>query len=375
MTKIPREPATTHGDNAPNVSRATAAGTARYAKSSAPSFAADFFRPFVSGLCVSSIGLGTDLGDCTVEDDDGYAGTAYQALASGINVLDTAINYRCQRSERTLGAALARALKAHVVARDGVVVCTKGGYIPLDDTPPATREDYQAYVQREYFATGLARAEDVVAGGHCIAPSFLRAQIDRSRANLGLDTIDVYYVHNPEQQLDAITPDELAQRLRAAFEMLEEQCADGRIGAYGCATWNGLRVPPGTRGHLGLETLLAAARDVAGQRHHFAVVQAPINLACAEAVRAKTQPLGNHTVPLLQAAADLGVAVVASAALFQGKLTSDLPATVREALPGLATDAQRAIAFVRSLPWVATALVGTRSLHHLEENLSAARRR
>ncbi|HEY7879019.1 MAG TPA: aldo/keto reductase [Gemmatimonadaceae bacterium] len=356
-------------------SRATAGGTAQYAARLAPRFAADFFRPFPPHLHVSSIGLGTYLGECTANDDEGYATTAYHALASGINLLDTAINYRCQRSERAIGRALSRAVGENVVTREEVVVCTKGGYIPLDDTPPATRDDYLAYVDRDFFATGLARPDEVVAGAHCIAPSFLGAQISRSRANLGLDTIDVYYVHNPEQQLDAIAPDLLAQRLRAAFALLEERCAHGEIGTYGCATWNGLRVPPGSRGHLSLAELIAAAHDVAGDQHHFSVVQLPINIGFTDAVRSPTQQLGRHTVPLLQAAAELDVSVVASAALLQGKLTHHLPPAVHQAVPGFDTDAQRAIAFVRSLPMVASALVGTKSRQHLEENLGAARRR
>jgi aryl-alcohol dehydrogenase-like predicted oxidoreductase len=56
----------------------------------------------------------------------------------------------------------------------------------------------------------------------------------------------------------------------------------------------------------------------------------------------------------------------------QSKLAQDLPPAVREALPHLATDAQRAIAFVRGMPGVTTALVGMRELSHVAENLGAA---
>jgi aryl-alcohol dehydrogenase-like predicted oxidoreductase len=52
----------------------------------------------------------------------GYAAAIVAAVQSGINVIDSAINYRLQRSERNVGAAL------HVVAnkgflRDEIVVC------------------------------------------------------------------------------------------------------------------------------------------------------------------------------------------------------------------------------------------------------------
>jgi aryl-alcohol dehydrogenase-like predicted oxidoreductase len=65
--------------------------------------------------------------------------------------------------------------------------------------------------------------------------------------------------------------------------------------------------------------------------------------------------------------------VVASATLLQAKLASRLPQQMREALPGLSTDAQRAIAFVRGLPVITSALVGMRSAGHVRENLGAAR--
>jgi aryl-alcohol dehydrogenase-like predicted oxidoreductase len=78
-------------------------------------------------------------------------------------------------------------------------------------------------------------------------------------------------------------------------------------------------------------------------------------------------------VPVLDAARDLGLSVMASATLMQSQLAANLPAAVRELFPSLATDAQRAVAFVRSLPGVTTALVGMKQRAHVEENLGAAR--
>jgi aryl-alcohol dehydrogenase-like predicted oxidoreductase len=353
---------------------ATATGTARFRTRVAAKLASDFLRPLApSGVLVSSIGLGSYLGECDDADDIRYADTAHHAIATGINLLDSAINYRCQRSERAFGKALSRAVRMETAARDELVVCTKGGYIPLDGTQPAKREEYQEYVRREYLEPGIMRAEDIVAGGHCLTPEFLANQIARSRTNLGVETIDLYYVHNPEQQLDVIDEPELERRIRAAFEMLEARCAAGEIGAYGCATWGGLRTAPGEQGHLSLAMLVNCARDAGGADHHFQAVQLPINLALSEAVRAPTQRIDDRTLTLLEAASELGVSVIASATLLQSKLASRLPQQMREALPGLSTDAQRAIAFVRGLPVVSSALVGMRSAGHVRENLGAAR--
>jgi aryl-alcohol dehydrogenase-like predicted oxidoreductase len=354
--------------------RATAAGTARYGARAASKLAPDFLRPLSpNGVLVSSIGLGNYLGECDEADDIRYADTAHHAIATGINLLDSAINYRCQRSERAFGKALSRAVRMETAARDELVVCTKGGYIPLDGTQPATREEYLQYVKREYIDPGIVRAEEIVAGGHCLAPAFLADQIARSRANLGVETIDLYYLHNPEQQLDAVDEAELERRIRAAFELLEARCAAGEIGGYGCATWNGLRTPPGERGHLNLAMLVRTAREIAGAGHHFLAVQLPVNLALNEAIRTQTQRIDDRPLTLLEAASELGVSVIASATLLQAKLASKLPQQMREALPGLSTDAQRAIAFVRGLPVITSALVGMRSAGHVRENLGAAR--
>jgi aryl-alcohol dehydrogenase-like predicted oxidoreductase len=351
----------------------SADGTQRYRSRFAAHVASDFFRTLDSDLIASSIGIGTYLGECDDADDARYAQTVREALRQGINVVDSAINYRCQRSERSIGLALREAIAAGEVNRDEVIICTKGGYLPLDGTPPASRSEYKEYIRREFIAPGLIEASELVADGHCFAPAFLDHQIDRSRENLGVRTIDVYYLHNPEQQLDTLPPSEAAHRLRRAFELLEQRVAAGDIARYGCATWQGFRLEPGARGHLNLFDLVTMAEEVGGADHHFRVVQLPINLAMTEGFRANTQCLpGDRWVPLVTAAAELGVSVVASAALMQSRLATGLPAQVRDTFPHLTTDAARAIGFVRSLPGISTALVGMKSVQHLEQNLEAA---
>jgi aryl-alcohol dehydrogenase-like predicted oxidoreductase len=352
------------------VGRATAKGTARHAERYAKRRGEEFHRPLDRMLRVSAIGIGTYLGECDDGDDSRYEAVTRAALERGVNVVDSAISYRCQRSERVVGRAARAAIAGDLIARDEVVMCTKGGYIPLDAHTPASREEYHAFLESEYFANGIVSPDDVIADAHSIAPGFLADQLRRSRENLGFETVDVYYVHNPEQQLDVIKPSELLDRLREAFAMLEGRCDAGDIARYGCATWNGFRAARGTRGHLELAEVIAAAHDVGGPDHRCRVVQLPINLAMPEAVRLPTQRVRGREMPFLHAAAELGVSVVASASLLQARLATGLPPQVREALPGFSTDAQRALSFVTSLP-VSTALVGMRSIAHLDENLAA----
>jgi aryl-alcohol dehydrogenase-like predicted oxidoreductase len=351
---------------------ASSEGTQRFAHRWAQKFASDFFRQTETSLTMSSLALGTYLGESDAATDAQYAASIRHAVDNGINVIDTAINYRCQRSERVIGSVLAELLASGGVRRDELVLCTKAGYVPLDGDPPASREAYDAYLRREYFDPGILRPKDLVGGGHAITPTFLTDQLDRSLRNMRVDSIDYFYVHNPEQQLSAVSVAELKTRLRDAFALLEDKVSSGVIGAYGCATWSGLRLPAGSQGHLSLFDLDDVAREVAGDTHHFRVVQLPINLTMSEAVRVSTQRnRRGRLVHVIDAASELGIDLVVSAPLLQGQLTRDLPTSVRELFAG-ETDAQRALAFVRALP-VVTAAVGMKSVAHVDENLDSVR--
>jgi aryl-alcohol dehydrogenase-like predicted oxidoreductase len=343
---------------------ATREGTAAYARRLAGVAAPGHFRGALD-LTVSSIGLGTYLGREDDATDLSYREAIETAVAGGVNVLDTAVSYRLQRSERALGQAL-EALAGRGFPRDQVVVSSKAGYVPAADA--------EAYFQREIVASGLARSEDLVAGCHCLAPGYLRHQLGTSLRNLGLRTVDVYYLHNPEQQLDEVSPDVFLPRVRAAFEVLEQAVAAGQIGVYGAATWNGFRVRPGRPDWLSLETLVQMAQEVAGNAHHFKMVQLPFNLAMPEALIAPTQTLGRTPVSLLTAARELGVNVTTSASIMQGRLARGLPPQAKAAVEGLQTDGQRALQISRSAPGLTTALVGMSRATHARENLGVLAR-
>jgi aryl-alcohol dehydrogenase-like predicted oxidoreductase len=352
--------------------QATRAGTARYRDRFSTEFVADHFRDSSFAGYMSSIGIGTYLGDTTDEDDASYITAIQHAVGSGINVIDTALNYRAQRSERSVGTAIRRAIESGAIQRDEIVVCSKAGYVPLDGTPPATREEYREYVEREFLDKQIVIREELVGGGHSLAPRFLRYCLAKSRQNLGLRTIDTYYLHNPEQQARAVGAETVYARIEGAFGVFEEAAERGEIGVYGCATWNALRTPRDAVDHLSLDRLIAIARGIAGDSHHFRALQLPINLAMPEAIRQHTQTINGNQASTIDAAEALGLTVVASATLLQATLASGLPPEIEQHYPG-ASDAQRAIRFVRSIPGVTTALVGMRSTAHVDENLGAAK--
>jgi aryl-alcohol dehydrogenase-like predicted oxidoreductase len=299
--------------------------------------------------------MGTYLGNLDPSTDQAYTEAAVAALRGGINFIDTSLNYRHQRSERSLGAAFRKLLEAGEVARDEFVVCTKAGYLVPGAIPAGKLAD-----------------EDIVSGVHAMAPAFLADQLGRSRENLGLETIDVFYLHNPESQFEAAGADEVYRRIGQAFEELEKQAEAGRIRFYGTATWTGLRTRDASAEGLSVVRLAGIAHGIAGDNHRFRFIQLPFNLAMTEGAATEREPWNGGRATTFEAAAKLGITVAASASMLQGRLSRDLPPQVAAALPGLATDGQRAIQFARSAAGVTTALVGMSRAAHVVENLRVA---
>lgn len=352
---------------------ATAGGTARFHDRFTSLRDAGHFRraehvPGAGELWLSSIGLGTYLGEPDDAADQTYTEAIETALASGVNVLDTAINYRHQRSERNIGEALRQSINAGRLQRDEVLVCTKAGYLSFDGNLPA---DPRGYFRSEYVEPGILDPKEVAGGMHCMTPPYLENQIERSRRNLNLETIDVFYVHNPESQLAEISREIFQRRLKDAFSLLEKQVHAGKLQYYGLATWGALRVAEGSRDYINLFEVERLARDVGGDDHHFRFVQLPFNLAMPEAFGLINQGDGRAKMSLLSAASRLGIAVMGSATLYQGKLIHGLPEIVGRIL-GLRNDAENAIQFSRSAPGLATSLIGMGHKEHVAPNLRPA---
>ncbi|HXX44960.1 MAG TPA: aldo/keto reductase [Candidatus Acidoferrales bacterium] len=344
--------------------RATPQGTLRYAARFQGRAAAGHFREAAGGLHFSSIGIGTYLGEPDAETDKSYFDSVIAAVEGGINLIDSAINYRLQRSERSVGEAL-KALIAKGYSREEIVLCTKAGFLTPDGSMPADAEEY---FSREFMARGIFRPEDVAAGCHCMTPRYLADQLERSLANLGVECIDVFYLHNPETQLDEIPPAEFRERVADAFQFLESAVAAGKIAAYGLATWNAFREDSNKKGYLSLAAMEEIAREAGGTNHHFRFVQLPLNLAMPEALLRPNQIVTGKTMAMVQAARALGITLVTSAALLQGQLTKDLPPYIGAAL-GFKSNSLQALQFARSAPGVTTALVGMSRVEHVRANL------
>jgi len=306
-------------------------------------------------VALSPIGIGTYLGNADEATDVSYTNAVVRAVQLGVNVIDTAANYRFQRSERSIGRALQILTTQHGVARQDLVICTKGGYLPFDGTPPRSQSQLLEYVNETFVKPGIASFDDIVGGSHCMTPAYLQNQLEQSLRNMGLEYLDVYYIHNPESQLAYISRTEFLERLMRAFERLEQNREQGKLANYGVATWNGFRVAPNSGGHHSLVKIVETAREIGGDDHGFRFIQLPFNLAMSEAGTLANETLNGEAMPVLEAAERLGVTVIASASLLQGRI-----------------DPQTAIQFANSAPGITTALIGMSRVEHVEENLKRA---
>ena len=349
---------------------ATSSGTWGYRDRFGDRFGRTYFRRFGPGV-VSSVGAGTYLGEPTRAVDDRYRAALAAALDAGVNLVDTASNYRCGRSERVVGEALREA----DVDRESVVLASKAGFLPFDGERP---DDPGRYVRETFVDAGVVDPADLVRGSHCIAPGFLDAMLDRTLEAIGVESLDCYYVHNPETQLAAHDRATVYDRIERAFETLERRRAAGDLRAYGVAAWEAFRVPPDRDEYLDLAEVLAraeaAAATVDADDHGLRAVQLPFNVRMADAftVEAHGDAPDDGRASALEFCRREGLSVFASASLGQGELARPgaIPGDVDGRLAG-DTPAQRALNFARSAPGVTAALVGASRVEHVRENVAA----
>ncbi|HVR72413.1 MAG TPA: aldo/keto reductase [Vicinamibacteria bacterium] len=230
-----------------------------------------------TGLVCSRVGFGSyRVDDETPEHRDAQR----DALRRGCNLVDTSTNYTDGGSERLVGETLAELARTGALAREEVVVVSKVGYVQGDNLRLAREKEASG----EPFPEMVKYAEGV---WHCVHPDFLRDQLSRSLARLGLETLDVCLLHNPEYYLtDAHERSygplekrrhEFYRRLAESFAHLESEVARGRIRWFGVSSNTCTRSADDPE-FTSLALMLEAARRAAGEGHHFRVLQLPLNV-------------------------------------------------------------------------------------------------
>ena len=339
---------------------ATSEGTKDFSKNSLVNL--DNFKIF-EDLHLSNVGIGTYLGNPDNQTDELVKNAVKQSVLSGVNVIDTAINYRAQKAERSVGKALSELIQEGKITRNQVFISSKNGYVTNDAD---IQEDFMEYVMRELGKTGIVKEGDITSGYHCMTTAYLSDQLDRSLKNLDLECIDLMYLHNGiEGQIKDISKDEFLEKLKSVFELYEQKRDEGKIKFYGMATWECFRVKDNDPQHLSLEDIVQMAKKIGGDEHGFKFIQLPYNMNYDQALLGKNQIIQNKPVSILESAVTLGIGVFTSVPFMQGRLLA----------PGVMPEfsdlksSLRALQFIRSSPGVLAPLVGQKSTEHVSENL------
>jgi aryl-alcohol dehydrogenase-like predicted oxidoreductase len=271
---------------------ATPGGTAAYAvrfvnSPTAPITAAYGFTSLGStGLTTSRIGFG---GYRIDTEEPEHRDALIKALREGCNLIDTSTNYSDGDSERLVGTVLADLIRRGELKREEAIVVSKIGYVQGSNLKRAEAREKagKPFPEMVKYGEGI---------WHCLHPEFLADQLALSLDRLGLETLDVCLLHNPEYFLSDATHradlkldreglvrarEEFYRRLQAAFSYFETQVAAGRLLYYGVSS-NTCTAEANDPEATSLSRMLAAARTAAQQAgarsYHFNVLQCPMNL-------------------------------------------------------------------------------------------------
>ena len=316
----------------------------------------------VHNLTLSNVGIGTYLGNPDIETDKLVEAAVKKSILGGINVIDSAINYRAQKAERSTGNAISQLINNNDISREGIFVSTKNGYVTNDGD---IQEGLMQYVMREYGKTGIVNEGDISPGYHCMTLPYLNDQLERSLKNLGLECIDLMYLHNSVEGQTHIPRDQFLKNLKDVFEFYEKKRKEGKIRFYGMATWECFRVTQENPMFLQLSEVMDLATEVGGTEHGFRFIQLPFNLALDQAYMLKNHNVDGKTISALEAAQKFNLGVFTSVPLMQGKL---LTANV---IPEFVNSSAsvRLLQFIRSTPGITAPLIGHKSESHVTENM------
>ena len=266
--------------------QATAQGTATYAsrmlsRSGQAGLAQGLTTLGTTGLTTTRIGFGTYRVDTQHAE---HRDALKLAVRTSCNLIDTSTNYTDGDSERLVGSVLRELAASGDIRREEIIIVSKIGYIQGQNLKLAEAKERSGrpYPELVKYGDGI---------WHCMHPEFLADQLALSLDRLGLTTLDVCLLHNPEyflleaqhrgvSNLDKVRA-EFYDRLQRAFAYLESQVAAGRLQYYGVSSntvASPADDPEGTSLTLMVQAADTAARSLGSSTHHFQVLQCPMNL-------------------------------------------------------------------------------------------------
>ncbi|MBK7585497.1 MAG: DUF255 domain-containing protein [Myxococcales bacterium] len=269
---------------------ASVEGTRAYADKHADTWGSTGYSELGStGLSASRLGFGAYRVDAHTAE---HAAALEEALETGVNLIDTSTNYTNGESEQLIGEVIAELTRSGKLWRDQLIVVSKIGYVQ--------GKNLELAEERENTARAFPEMVKVGPGlWHCLHPLWLEDQLTRSLDRLGLETLDVCLLHNPEYFFTEAAKrgegplsklrEEFYRRLEAAFTHFEQELKRGRLKSYGVSS-NTSVGSPDDRDFTDLTSMLAAAKRAGGDEHGFRVLELPFNLLETGAALVEDRP-------------------------------------------------------------------------------------
>ncbi len=283
-----------------------------------PSFESDAYRPLAgTNLITSKVGYGSYRVHNQSEE---HITTLKEAIKAGCNLIDTSTNYTDGGSESLIGDVLCDLIAGEKIRREEIIVVSKVGYMQGKNLDEA--------MQREQTGQPFAEVVKYMEGcWHCIHPDFLVDQWNHSANRLGLETIDVYLLHNPEYFLSDAqkrsrnstnfnnSQESFYDRVYRAFVQMEQLALNGKIRFYGISS-NTFPSPKTDFEHASLHRVYEAACKAGATVHgdsranNFKVIQLPYNLLEHGALTTVNNEIDRNYVTVLEGAISLGIGVL-----------------------------------------------------------------
>ena len=266
---------------------------------------------------MSRIALGTHLGDANDEVSASYRNAIKYAVQNGIYTIDGAINYRGMRSEKDEGIAIRELIESGIVKREDIVVTSKAGLLFGDITE---RMNPKMYLENILKPQGIIESDFSEYDGlrQTLNPAFYEIALNKSLENLGLETLDLHYIHIPEITRAGMDETVFYDEMEKLFAWYEGKVTENKIRNYGIALEFMGEEPEDVKWHFELEELKRRADIVAGGKSHLKYVIFEYNMLCPYPRTVLSQHVNGEALTLAEACHKLGFKTVASMPLAMG---------------------------------------------------------
>ncbi len=266
----------------------------------------------------AAIGLGTYLGSFSDEDSKQYIDAITYAVKNGIAAIDTAINYRGMRSEKDVGNAVNALISSGAIKREDIAIASKAGLLFGDIT---SGRNPMKCLQEVLAPKGIQLSDFCEYDGlyQTLNPDFFDIALQLSLQNLGIDMLDIHYIHIPEITRAKLTDAEFYERIAKLFAWYEDKVAEGKIRYYGLALELCAMEPEEEKWYINVEKAGHIAREISNGNSHFKYIQIPYNIQYPYAATVRNQSYKGENCSLVDAAHQMGLRVIGSKPLCGGK--------------------------------------------------------